>query len=139
MRHAASYQLKSPVYRKMTRPKKQTEPFKNEMTVFTIRFLSCRVMGSVLDAWCNQNTLKGIDTNKLSNALEQARLSYHAQAIRSMNGDGGGKLLVYVYLSVCLSRLRQFFFFVCVCVQALIYRGSSNFSARYPRSKMNLA
>ena len=61
-------------------------------------------MGSVLDAWCQQNTLKGIDTNKLSNALEQARLSYHAQAIRTMNGDTGGKLL---RILICLKLAIQ--------------------------------
>ena len=69
-------------------------------------------MGSVLDAWCTQNTLKGIDFTKLSNALEQARLSYHAQAIRAMNGDTGKYVCLSSCLSLCLSlyllRVRIF-------------------------------
>ncbi|TRY77862.1 hypothetical protein TCAL_08134 [Tigriopus californicus] len=53
-----------------------------------------RVMGEVLDAWCTKGTLRGVDANKLSSALDQARLTYHAQAIREMSGNGSDNGLI---------------------------------------------
>ena len=55
-------------------------------------------MGSVLDAWCSQKTLQGVDSGKLSSALEAARLSYHAQAIRTMNDIAGGKWFANAFI-----------------------------------------
>ncbi len=46
-------------------------------------------MGEILDAWCTREALSGIDASSLSAALEQARLNYHAQTVRTMSASEG--------------------------------------------------
>ena len=46
-------------------------------------------MGKLLDAWVGSGTLKSINATKLLTILEQAKMTYHAQAIRTMINDPG--------------------------------------------------
>ena len=64
-----------------------------------------RIMGEVLEAWCARGEslrLRGapVGVTQLSSALEQARLTYHAQTIKDMNGGQEGQseiILQYSY------------------------------------------
>ena len=64
-----------------------------------------RAMGEVLDAWCTNKALRGVSFADLSSALEQARLSYHADTVRSMNG-GEGEITVNCNLFPCWKYLE---------------------------------
>ena len=45
-------------------------------------------MGEILDAWCRSRTKSGATVAELSEALDEAKLGFQAQAIRHMVGVG---------------------------------------------------
>ena len=49
-------------------------------------------MGEILDAWCGSRTKSGATVDKLSEALEEAKLGIQAQAIRHMVGNAAGSV-----------------------------------------------
>ena len=58
----------------------------------------CRVMGEILDAWCGSRTKSGATVAKLSDALDEAKLGFQAQAIRHMVGNEAGRVNVKLYM-----------------------------------------
>ena len=50
-----------------------------------IDVLLFRVMGDVLNAWCERGTLNSRNAMKLCEALDQARLSHHAKVIKDIS------------------------------------------------------
>ena len=58
-----------------------------------------RVMGEVLNAWCEKGTLNSRNATKLSEALEQARLTHHAKVIKELSSSmSSGKSLHKMFI-----------------------------------------
>ena len=79
--------------------------------------LHSRAMGEVLDAWCARGTLRGVDASQLSSALDQARLTYHAQAVRAMSEQAGKCCLHWLYINVDMANLAGTRAYLCCILQ----------------------
>ena len=67
--------------------------------IFLFIYYTFRVMGEVLNAWCEKGTLNSRNATKLSEALEQARLTHHAKVIKELSSSmSSGKSLHEMFI-----------------------------------------